>query len=209
MSIRQISLCAFVLAIGITCRVRGHVITCESANAESEEDRLAREVEDPTAILTQLQIQDIYTPRNFQTSAQTNTIQIRPILPIEAFPAFPFQQIIRPTFKVSQIATSCNRLELAQSNGNRIWLGHWADFCVSDGKRSRGRKACLGVGTRSGGCISWHSAPDGGLHLPESHFVCVHEIFGDPADSNAVSAKDLLHARSWLVREIVGLDMDR
>jgi len=154
MTIRKISLCAFVLAVGITCSIRGHTITSESAAAESEEDRLAREVEDPTAILAQLQIQDIYSPRDFQTSAQTNTIQIRPIVPIEAFAGFPFQQIIRPTFKVSQIATfikqfddnrvpgygapRCNRLELAQSNGNRIWLGHWADFCVSDWKKSRG-----------------------------------------------------------------------
>src|SRR6266849_565167 len=102
----RISLCALIVTIGITCSVRKHTISCDSAEAESEEDRLAREVEDPTAILSQLQIQDIYTPRNFQTSAQTNTIQIRPILPIEAFPRFPFQQIIRPTFKVSQIATS-------------------------------------------------------------------------------------------------------
>ena len=106
MTIRKISLCAFVLAVGITCRIRGHTITSQSAAAESEEDRLAREVEDPTAILAQLQIQDIYSPRDFQTSAQTNTIQIRPIVPIAAFPGFPFQQIIRPTFKVSQIATS-------------------------------------------------------------------------------------------------------
>jgi hypothetical protein len=105
MTIRKISLCAFVLAVGVTCCVRGHMITCASA-AESEEDRLAREAEDPTAILAQLQIQDIYTPRNFHTSAQTNTIQIRPIVPIEGFSGFPFQQIIRPTFKFSQIATS-------------------------------------------------------------------------------------------------------
>jgi hypothetical protein len=106
MTIWRIPVCALVLIVGITCSVRGHTITCDSASAESEEDRLAREVEDPTAILTQLQIQDLYNPRNFQTSAQTNTIQIRPILPIEAFSGFPFQQIIRPTFKVSQIATS-------------------------------------------------------------------------------------------------------
>src|SRR6266481_3174740 len=105
MTIRKLSLCAF-LAVGITCSIRDHTITSQSAAAESEEDRLAREVEDPTAILAQLQIQDIYSPRNFQTSAQTNTIQIRPIVPIAAFPGFPFQQIIRPTFKVSQIAKS-------------------------------------------------------------------------------------------------------
>src|SRR5882672_6661233 len=68
-----------------------------------DEDELATEVEDPTAILTQLQFQDLYTPRNFKTSAQTNTIQLRPIIPIEPFSIFPFQQIVRPTFKVESI----------------------------------------------------------------------------------------------------------
>ena len=33
---------------------------------EAEEDHLAREVEDLTAILTQLQFQDQYNPKNFQ-----------------------------------------------------------------------------------------------------------------------------------------------
>src|SRR5713101_186981 len=65
------SLCALVFLAEITCGIQGHTIACDSASAESEEDRLAREVEDPTAILTQLQFQDLYTPRNFQTSAQT------------------------------------------------------------------------------------------------------------------------------------------
>ncbi len=106
MTIWKILLCALVIIVGIACRVRGHAITCDTACAQTEEDRLAREVEDPTAILTQLQIQDLYTPRNFRTSAQTNTIQIRPIVPIEAFPWFPFQQIVRPTFKVQTLAIS-------------------------------------------------------------------------------------------------------
>jgi hypothetical protein len=114
MTIWKIPACALVLIVGITCSVRGHTITCDSASAESEEDRLAREVEDPTAILTQLQIQDLYTPRNFQTSAQTNTIQLRPVVPIEAFSAFPFQQIIRPTFKVQSIATSSSSSTIAE-----------------------------------------------------------------------------------------------
>ena len=106
MTIWKFPLCALVIVVGITAGVRGHAITCDFACAESQEDHLAREVEDPTAILTQIQLQDIYTPGNFQTSAQTNTIQIRPIVPIEKFSVFPFQQIIRPTFKVQTLATS-------------------------------------------------------------------------------------------------------
>src|SRR5277367_2714540 len=64
------------------CSVWGRTITSDIACDQSEEDRLAREVDDPTAILTQLQFQDLYTPRNLQTYAQTNTIQLRPIIPV-------------------------------------------------------------------------------------------------------------------------------
>jgi hypothetical protein len=49
-------------------------------NAESEEDQLARGVDDPTAILAQLKFEDLYTPQNYSTTAQTNTLQFRPVL---------------------------------------------------------------------------------------------------------------------------------
>ena len=81
-------------------------VTRNAATAECEENHLADEVEDPTAILTQLQLQNLYTPRNFQTSAQTNTIQFRPVVPINPLLGFPLQQLIRPTFKVQSIATT-------------------------------------------------------------------------------------------------------
>src|ERR1017187_5690593 len=102
---RTVPMLALVL-IAMTGSALGQNLPVGSSAGESEEDRMAREVDDPTAILTQLQIQDLYTPRNFQTSAQTNTIQLRAVVPIEAFSGFPFQQIIRPTFKVESIATS-------------------------------------------------------------------------------------------------------
>jgi hypothetical protein len=85
---------------------RGQSALASLTGAESEEDQLAREVDDPTAILTQLKFQDLYTPRNFQTTAQTNTLQLRPVLPVEPFSLIPFEQIIRPTFEVQTIATS-------------------------------------------------------------------------------------------------------
>jgi hypothetical protein len=72
----------------------------------TEEDRLATQVEDPTAILTQLKLQDLYTPRNFQTTANTNTVQIRPVIPVDAFSLLPLKQLIRPTFKIQTLATS-------------------------------------------------------------------------------------------------------
>jgi hypothetical protein len=99
------SLLAFALLV-IVSSVHGQSLAANSVHSESEEDLLAREVDDPTAILTQLKLQDLYTPRNFQTSAQTNTVQLRPVLPVEPFSFFPFKQIIRPTFEVNTLATS-------------------------------------------------------------------------------------------------------
>ena len=98
-------LIVFVLLMAMG-RARGQNIAINSASAESEEDQLAREVDDPTAILTQLKLQDLYTSRNFQTTAQTNTVQPRPVILIEQFSLFPFKQLIRPTFEVQTLATS-------------------------------------------------------------------------------------------------------
>jgi hypothetical protein len=105
MVIRTLSLVAFALVVAVS-GARGQSMAANSVHSESEEDLLAREVDDPTAILTQLKLQDLYTPRNFQTTAQTNTVQLRPVLPVEPFALFPFKQIIRPTFEVDTLATS-------------------------------------------------------------------------------------------------------
>lgn len=76
-----------------------------TADAYAEQDELAREVDDPTAILAQLKIEDLYTPQNYSTTAQTNTLQGRPVLPIHPFLFFPWQQLIRPTLKLETLAT--------------------------------------------------------------------------------------------------------
>ena len=111
MTVRTLPLIALGLLLAVG-GARGQSIAANSSNSESEEDLLAREVDDPTAILTQLKLQDLYTPRNFQTTAQTNTVQVRPVIPVESFSPFPFKQIIRPTFFVqtlSHVARQFNR----------------------------------------------------------------------------------------------------
>jgi len=119
-----------VVLLAICASARGQTLTANSTSGESEEDHLAREVEDPTAILAQLQIQDLYTPRNFQTSAQTNTIQIRTVTPVQAFSAFPFQQIIRPTFKIQEIATSASSSTITEFTDIQLLdlvVSNWPD----------------------------------------------------------------------------------
>src|ERR1017187_926483 len=129
MTARTVPMLALVL-IAMTGSALGQNLPVGSSAGESEEDRMAREVDDPTAILTQLQIQDLYTPRNLQTSAQTNTIQLRAVVPIEAFSGFPFQQIIRPTFKVSEIATSASSSTITEFQDMELFdlfISNWPD----------------------------------------------------------------------------------
>jgi hypothetical protein len=119
-----------IVLIAMSGSARGQNLLAGSGGAESEEDRLAREVDDPTAILMQLQLQDLYTPKNFQTSAQTNTIQLRAVVPIEAFSGFPFQQIIRPTFKVESIATSSSSSTITEFTDMELFdlfISNWPD----------------------------------------------------------------------------------
>ena len=129
MTARTVPMLVIVL-IAMSGSARGQNLLAGSAGAESEEDRLAQKVEDPTAILMQLQLQDLYTPKNFQTSAQTNTIQLRAVVPIEAFSGFPFQQIIRPTFKVESIATSSSSSTITEFTDMELFdlfISNWPD----------------------------------------------------------------------------------
>jgi hypothetical protein len=119
-----------VLLLAICGSAQAQNLAPDPAAAESEENHLATEVEDPTAILAQLQFQDSYTPRNFQSSAQTNTLQLRPIVPIRAFSWFPFAQVIRPTFKFSETATSASSSTITEFQDMELvdlFVSNWPD----------------------------------------------------------------------------------
>jgi hypothetical protein len=99
-------------------------------STDSEEDQLAKEVDDPTAILAQLKLQDLYTPQNYSTTAQTNTLQLRPVLPIQPFAFFPFQQLIRPTLKLQTVATGpCGKTitEFGDMELFDLFVSNWPD----------------------------------------------------------------------------------
>jgi hypothetical protein len=57
MTLRRISVLVLVLAMN--GGAQGQNVAANCGGAESEEDRLTREVEDPTAILTQLKFEDL------------------------------------------------------------------------------------------------------------------------------------------------------
>ncbi len=119
-----------VVLLAICGSARGQNLPAGSAAAEPEEDHLASEVNDPTAILMQLKLQDLYTPWSFKTSAQTNTIQIRPVIPIQPFALLPVEQIVRPTFRVKTLATSQSSstiTEFIDTGLFDLFISNWPD----------------------------------------------------------------------------------
>ncbi len=64
------------------------------------DEPIAEKINDPTSTLTQVRIKDIYTPAEYGTNAQPNTIQFRSVLAIHPSEFIPLEQLIRPTLKV-------------------------------------------------------------------------------------------------------------
>ncbi len=119
-----------VLLLAMLGSARGQNVAASSGEAEPEEDRLARQVEDPTAILAQLKFEDLYMPRNFETSAETNTVQLRPVAPIGPFAFVPVEQIIRSTLKVETLATgqgSSTITEFTDMELFDMFVSNWPD----------------------------------------------------------------------------------
>lgn len=63
-------------------------------------ESLSEEVSDPTATLTQAQFQEFFTPSQFGTNAQPNTLQGRFILAVLPHGPLTLAQIVRPTFSL-------------------------------------------------------------------------------------------------------------
>jgi hypothetical protein len=85
----------FVLLVG--CR---QGLAQQTASAGLTDEALAVKEYDPTADLTQFKIQDIYTPSEYGTNAQPNTLQFRPLLAVRPQLFTPLEQLIRPSIQV-------------------------------------------------------------------------------------------------------------
>jgi hypothetical protein len=71
-----------------------------ATSAGSGDESLVDKVNDPTASLTQFKIQDIYTPAEYGTNAQPNTLQFRPLFAVRPQLFTPLEQLIRPTIQI-------------------------------------------------------------------------------------------------------------
>jgi hypothetical protein len=84
---------------GLCSQVAAQTLTYWQESLET----LTTNANDPTAILAQLKIEEDYTPDEYGTQAEPNTIQIQPVIPVRPFSLMPLQQLLRPTFKVITI----------------------------------------------------------------------------------------------------------
>jgi hypothetical protein len=50
--------------------------------------------------LTQVQVKDIYTPAEYGTNAQLNTLQLRSVFAVRSYSLMPLEQLVRPTIQV-------------------------------------------------------------------------------------------------------------
>lgn len=92
------------LAIGTVVVVLGMTVPCavgaqQAAVTTKDEslEALSEEANDPTASLSQAQLKDIFTPAEFGTNAQPNTVQFRPIFSVLPHGPLNLKQIVRPT----------------------------------------------------------------------------------------------------------------
>jgi hypothetical protein len=72
----------------------------QTAPTGNDDESLAIRENDPTANLTQLKAQDIYTPAEYGTNAQPNTLQLRPLFAVRPELFTPLEQLIRPTIQI-------------------------------------------------------------------------------------------------------------
>ncbi len=67
---------------------------------------LSERASNPITNLAQLQFENDYTPRNFGTSDSSNSVSIKPLIPISATDRFPLEQLIRFKFVISTLPNS-------------------------------------------------------------------------------------------------------
>ena len=75
-------------------------VFADPPSAPVSEDTLADEVYDPVATLTQIQLKDEFTPAEYGTNAQPNTLQFRSVFAVRPHLFTPLEELIRPTIQV-------------------------------------------------------------------------------------------------------------
>jgi hypothetical protein len=94
-------------------------------------DQLSEDVNDPTASLTQVQVKEEYTPAQYGTNAQPNTVLLRSLLAVRPHGPMDLEQIIRPTLSLVTIARgkgASTRTEFGDTEIFDLFVMPWPDL---------------------------------------------------------------------------------
>ena len=195
-----------------------------AGGVKAEEEELSEEVNDPTAMLAQVRLLDFYTPGNFQTSSQTNATLIQPIIPIARLPFLPFEQIIRPTFKLSLVApgpgahpvtafADTQLYDLFQSQWPHLdrWKLRWAigsTFVFPNATDHRAGGGLVASGASSCGRVCGRTRSLAGISGSESDFVRIHASRSQTSEYHALPARILVPVVQRMVFEVDRFRLD-
>ena len=99
-------LAALTLALAVSVSPRPSSGEEEAEAPGPSARKLAEEFSDPLTTLPQVFMQDVYSPANYGTDAQTNKLILRAIIPrLPKYSLLPFVQLIRPTFNIVTVPT--------------------------------------------------------------------------------------------------------
>ena len=132
----------------------------QSAPADTGES-LAEKANDPTATLTQVQVKNTYTPSEYGTNAQPNTLLLRGILAVRPHGPLELEQIIRPTFQIQTDPLGKGAATRTGFGGTQLF-----DLFVMPWPDSRETGFRWGIGPYFVfPTASWHGAGDGAWQL--------------------------------------------
>ncbi len=139
----------------------------DEASWEASET-LSEKVNDPTATLTQLQLQDLYTPAEYGTNAQPNTLFARAVIAIQPHGLMPFEQIVRPTINLAVTDPDGKRSPTSSGFGDTqifdLLLSPWPDPAQTRFRWGLGPYFVLPTASRRlTGAGAWQAGPAAGF----------------------------------------------
>jgi hypothetical protein len=134
-----------------------------AATPDQSVETLSEEVNDPTASLTQAQLKDEFTPAEFGTNAQPNTLQLKPILAIRPHGPMDLEQLVRPTFSLvtnPQGKGASTRTEFGDTQLLDLLIMPWPDSRTTHFRWGVGPYLVLPTATsHSAGKSAWQAGP--------------------------------------------------
>jgi len=127
LTVRVLTLSLSLLVAGLCSRAAAQ----SPAKPQESIETLTTDANDPTAVLAQFKVEEDYTPYEFGTQAEPNTIQIQTVIPIRSFSLMPLQQLIRPTFKVDTIPYGSGPSTNTQFDDTQffdLFVSRWPDW---------------------------------------------------------------------------------